>query len=304
MPEAKELVALRASLGLLRNGSGRAEAGTPVQTNRVRHASPAGTSATEVRKADAGAVPDRRSETPVRAAQPSRAEARLLALLDQPRRGTELPDLLGVTRERVRQLLVGLSKKDLIRSAELDRPTSVVARKNDLSLLLRHDQERVLSRFPESGATTLRKIAALVRIPAAGVGSIAGTLCEAGLIETAGMMEGAALYRLTKAGASHWQRSSTVCRAKAAPPVPLPFRSDRVHDVLRYIQTQGAANAKAITGALAVPYSSLNALMQYLKRRGMIRNASAAGRAAYVLTVDGERTLAAMQQCTGDSPPS
>src|SRR3954453_10010739 len=60
-------------------------------------------------------------------------EARLLACLDRPRRGAELAGLLGVTRQRIHQLVIKLSARGVIRCALQTYPTFVVAAANDPS---------------------------------------------------------------------------------------------------------------------------------------------------------------------------
>jgi DNA-binding MarR family transcriptional regulator len=236
---------------------------------------------------------------------PTASEARLLALLDRPRHGSSMPALLGVTRERVRQLLVRLLDKGLIRAADARQPTFLVALQGDPSPLLRQDQERVLSSLPQSALATLGKIAgaAGMRIPR--TAPILEALREAGLIEAVETLNHARLYRLTQAGASHWQRRPRRRRAAAPPPPPLPVRSARVCDVLRFMQAHQPTAGRDLAKALGLPHASLNALMQYLKRKGVIRNVSAAPREPYILTAYGREVLAELQvQMTTAAPAS
>jgi DNA-binding MarR family transcriptional regulator len=237
----------------------------------------------------------RRGRKPLSRSVATPSEARLLTMLDRPRRATELAKLLGVTRERVRQLIFRLLALDFIRSADPAAPTSVVARKDDPSLLLRMEQACVLSRFPDDEATTLSRIVGLVHIPRERLTIIAEALREAGLIETAGTAEQAELYRLTPAGRTHWQRSGDVRKADAPPPPPLPFRSDRVRSVLACLASKGPIRTRDIGLELGIRQPSMNALMQYLKRKNAVRTQSGVRRSPYELTADGRRLLVEMQ---------
>jgi DNA-binding MarR family transcriptional regulator len=233
---------------------------------------------------------------------PTPSESRLLALLDRPRRATELTLLLGLTRERVRQMIATLLEREFIRPGDPESPTSIVALKQDQSLLLRRDQARLLSRFPATEATTLSRIANLSRASRAQVATIADSLRVAGLIEPAGVASDRALYRLTPAGARHWQRSAMVIRADVPSP-PLAVRSDRVRCVLSDLNDHAPTRTRDIGLRLGIPQPSINALMQYLKRKHLIRSATDAGRAPYVLTAEGRDTLAAMLRKTSSRPP-
>ena len=227
---------------------------------------------------------------------PTPSEARLLALLDRPRHGSELGPLLGVTRERVRQLIASLLEHDVIRSGDPVHAVSVIARKDDPSLLLSMEQERLLNRFPDAEATRLSRIANLGHIPLGRIARIADALCAVELIETIGAAAGSALYRLTAAGAAHWQRSAGVIRAEPPPAPPLPVRSDRVHSVLADLESHGPTRTCDIGQRLGIAFQSLNALMQSLKRRRLVQNETGAWRAPYVLTDEGRKTLAALRR--------
>jgi DNA-binding IclR family transcriptional regulator len=240
----------------------------------------------------------KRGRPPETPSHPGPAASRLLALLDRPRRGEELRNLLGVTRQRVHQLVVTLLAFDLIRTADPDSPTFVVARKDDLSALLRPDQERVLSAFPEAIATTLSKIAQAVNMPRAKVVSIAASLRDTGLIERGGRAAFGDLHRLSAAGSVHWQRSLI---APQAEPPPLPFRSDRVLAVLSCLESQGPIRTRDVGLALGISRTSMNALMQYLKRRKAVRIHTDARNAPYELTPDGRAILAAMRSLPNDA---
>jgi DNA-binding IclR family transcriptional regulator len=235
----------------------------------------------------------KRGPKPSTAQMPGAGAIRLLALLDRPQRGTALMTMLGVTRQRVHQLTVALSAFGLIRLANPDFPTFVIARKDDPSILLRRDEERMLSAFPEVEATTLSRIMRVFEIPTAKLDGITKSLCRMGLIEKAGMATYGALFRLTPAGAVHWQRSLTAPQADAP---PLPFRSDRVQSVLSYLESHGPIRTRDVGLALGVGKATINALMQYLKRKNAVRLVSDAHFAPYELTAEGREILAAMER--------
>lgn len=244
----------------------------------------------------------KRGRPPVTRLAPGTAAERLLALLDRPRHGSELPALLGVTRQRVHQLVVALLALDLVRSGDSNSVTFAIALKDDPSILLPLDQERVLSAFPEAQATTLARVAAAIRRPSRQVATIAEMLRAAGLIRDAGTATSGELYRLTAAGAAHWQRSAMARRAKVTV-TPPPFRSTRVRDVLSHLASEGPTRTRDIGYRLGIPQISINALMQYLKRKKAVRTQprTDARYAPYELTPHGCEMLAAMTCQAGDS---
>jgi DNA-binding MarR family transcriptional regulator len=228
-----------------------------------------------------------------------RSATRLLALLERPRHGAELTTLLGVTRQRVHQLVVALSARGLIRLADPTHPTFALALKHDPTRLLPPGQERVLSAFPQTAATTLSKVTLAVKMTADKVATIADSLREAGLIEKTGMATFGDLYRLTAAGSVHWQRSTSARRADPPPP---PFRSDRVRTVLAYLESHGPTRTRDVGLGLGISQTSINALMQCLKRKNAVRTQTDARRAPYQLTPEGRDMLAAMQRQPGTPP--
>jgi DNA-binding MarR family transcriptional regulator len=242
--------------------------------------------------ASADAPPRKRGRKPGDATKPSPSAQRLLACLDRPRTSAELSALMNVTRQRIHQILVVLFALDLIRSADPEHPTGLVARKEDASVLLRRDQERVLSAFPQSGATTRSRLATAAGLRAAAIAAALEFLSREGLIETTGTTRSGDLYQLTPAGSAHWQRSATANRADLPPP---PFRSDRVRDVLTYLEEHGQRRTRDIAAELNIPPTSMNALMQYLKRRNAVGNRNDVRHSPYGLTADGRRMLAAMR---------
>jgi DNA-binding IclR family transcriptional regulator len=158
-------------------------------------------------------------------------------------------------------------------------------------VLLTYAQERVLSAFGEEKPTTLSRLAAVAHRSPAVMAQIADFLRDVGLIEQAGQATYGELWRLTPAGRSHWQRSPDVAEAEEP---PLMYRSGRIANVLAYLAEQGESRTVKVARALDIPLQSTNALMQYLKRRGIVRVQSDAFRSPYVLTNEGRELLAAM----------
>ena len=232
-----------------------------------------------------------RGRKPSRAVVPGSSAARLLTLLETPRHRADLPGLLGVTRERVRQLVVAQSTAGRIRGAGSQDPIFALALTGDPVVLLTYAQERVLSAFGEDKATTLSRLAMVAHRTPAVMAEIAAFLRDAGLIEATSRAAHGELWRLTPAGRSHWQRLADVPEAEEPPPM---FRSGRIANVLAYLAKQGESRTVEVARALDIPAQSMNGLMQYLKRRGVVRVRSDAFRSPYVLTDDGRDLLAAM----------
>ena len=92
--------------------------------------------------------PDR----PRRTQEPGPSSQRLLDLLDRPMTGSVIAEKLGVTRQRVRQLIVRLHALGRIAFGDPDDPFWIVMRAEDKSLILSYDEERVLSAAAISGA--------------------------------------------------------------------------------------------------------------------------------------------------------
>ena len=88
--------------------------------------------------------------------RPGTSSDRLIALLDHPRRGTELAKELGISSQRVHQLVIRLVALGFLRVGDERHPLHIVCRAEDHSVLLRITQERVLSSLSQGGATTVR----------------------------------------------------------------------------------------------------------------------------------------------------
>ena len=97
-----------------------------------------------------------------------------------------------------------------------------------------------------------------------------------------------ALYRLTAHGKDHFQRDET---ARAIDPGPLEVRSDRVYSVLSCLAEHRQMRTRDLGELLDVPRHSMNALMQYLKRKGLVEKTGDAMFAPYMLAQKGQEVL-------------
>ncbi len=219
------------------------------------------------------------------------AAERLLDALDRPMRGSDLVERLGVTPQRVHQLIVRLHAQDRVRLGDRGKILHIIARSDDPSLLLTHGEERILSALPDEAATTVPRLAAGARMLSARAKNAVDHLYEKGLVEEAGSSRGRTLYRLAAEGRTHLQRRASVRRAE---PAPLKVKSDRVRNVLSYLAERDETRIKEVRDALGISQSSMNALMQYLKRKGLVRKLSHELSAPYELTGEGRDILREM----------
>jgi DNA-binding IclR family transcriptional regulator len=217
--------------------------------------------------------------------------ARLLAAVDRPRRERDLARELGISRQMAHQNIVRLLALGLLRSADPDRPTQLVALATDTTLLLRIGEERVLSAFPDGAYTTARNLASRLRQPVEAVRAVLDTLKAQGLAaEAPGGTDGR--VALTAAGAAQFQRDASARRAE---PWTLPVKSDRVQAVLERL-AEAPARTVDIGRELGIERHTVNALMQYLKRRGLARKAGDDLFAPHEITDTGRRVAAEMSR--------
>jgi hypothetical protein len=99
------------------------------------------------------------------------------------------------------------------------------------------------------------------------------------------------IYRITGAGLKHPQYARS---ARCAQALRLPVESDRIRNVLSIIMNSGEVRIKDVTNALSLPPRSMNALMQYLKRRHLVKKSGRAPNSPYSLTAEGLAALAEM----------
>ena len=227
------------------------------------------------------------------------AAERLLNTLDRPMRGVELVERLGVTPQRVHQIIVRLHGQGRVRLGDRGNILHIVARSDDPSLLLTQDEERILSALPDDAATTVPRLAAGAHMPSARATNAVDHVYEKGLVEEAGSSRGYTLYRLAAEGRAHIQRRASAQRAE---PAPLKVKSDRVRSVLSYLAERGEARIKDVRDALGIPPTSMNSLMQYLKRMGLVKKISCELSAPYELTTEGRDILREMFRRDQEQP--
>ena len=226
-----------------------------------------------------------RLEEPV---SPGSTAARLIARLARPHSGSELAEHLGVSPQRVHQLLVKLYAHGLVRLGDLGNVQLIAARHDDPCPLLATDAQRVFNAMPSDAATTAGKLASATRLPANRVTAALTQLSEARLIAGTSKPAQTTLYRLTPDGMQHPQRREG--SAKPAQPVSLPVKSDRVYRVLSLIADQGSIRIRDARDHLNIEHQSLNALMQYLKRKGLVVKTDTGLTAPYQLSAAGSET--------------
>jgi len=219
------------------------------------------------------------------------SDERLLGLLVHPMRGDELARQLNLSRQRIHQLVVKLLALGRIRVGDPDRVTFIIARQDDSSLLLSSSEERVLSSLSQTDVTPASYVATDLRMPLRRVLDRLSRLVDHGLVREAGRSWAGAQYSLTEAGATHPQ-----CRPDAtkARPAPLPVRSDRVREVLSHLADHGPARIRDLRDQLHISHSSINGLVQYLKRKGLIQKIADHHEAPFELTTTGWETHGAM----------
>jgi Mn-dependent DtxR family transcriptional regulator len=284
--ETKPSVAIAAKLDLTRTATALgllARLGLAKQNQAKRwHATARG----KVRRYNA--VPDR-----VRRGRdvPGSGGLRLLAALDRPMRGSEIAEKLGITHQRVRQLIIKLHAQGYVRLGDRENIFWMVMRAGDKTRLLSRDEERVLSAIPREYVTDITKIRLATCMPAKKVMSIIEKLNIGKLVETSNGLRGEQVYRITTAGSNHPQRAGSARRARE---LRLPVESDRIHNVLSTISDSSALRIKNLSEMLQIPHQSTNALMQYLKRKHLVEKIGQDLHAPYALTEMGRAALVEM----------
>ena len=233
-------------------------------------------------------VPDRLRKN---SGTPGPGGRRLLELLDRPMRGSEIVERLGVTHQRVRQLVIKLHAQGLVTFGDPENPFWFIRRAGDRSPLLSCSEERVLSAVPREYLTNVIKIKLAAHIPESEVQKILERLIASRFVEEIEGLRGDRVYRLTDSGNNHPQRNPSA-RSAAAP--CLPVESDRVYKVLSTILDSGAIRIRDVKNRLKIPRESINALMQYLKRKRLVKKTGQEFDAPYSLTDQGRAALAEM----------
>ena len=216
---------------------------------------------------------------------------RLLNLLDRPMRGNQIAEKLGVSHQRVRQLVIKLHAQGYVSFGDEENPFWIIRRTDDRTTLLSRAEEHVLSIIPREYMTNIIKIRLAARMPENKIRKILEGLIASRFVEEFEGLQGNRVYRLTDAGNNHPQRDLSARRA-AEP--RLPVESDRVRKVLSTILDSGALRIRDVTDTLRIPRQSTNALMQYLKRKHLVEKISSEFEAPYSLTDEGRAALAEM----------
>jgi len=220
--------------------------------------------------------------------QPSPSGRRLIDLLDRPMHGSALMRKAGLSTERFRQVLVSLHARGLIVFADPDHPSWLIKRPDDKTPILSREAERVLSALPAEHVTDASRLGIAARVSEDEAERILANLVAAGLAEALRGSWGGRLFRIAAAGLSHPQY---VAPRRAAPAPPLPVRSERVRTVLKTIADAGALRTREIKILTKIPQNSINALMQYLKRRRLVEKAGPEFDAPFLLTEQGRAIL-------------
>jgi Mn-dependent DtxR family transcriptional regulator len=217
------------------------------------------------------------------------AAARLFQILDRPMRGRELARTLGVTRQRVHQIVVRELASGRLRCGDRLSPLLIVARADDRSLLLDSAEEQALSALSENEVATVRRMASRIRVPQARMTFLAEALRTKGLFDYDWDPRGQPGWRLTEAGITHVQRRA---RHLVAAEPRSPVRSDRVRRVLGHLAEHGPSRTRDVAVAVGVGFQSMNALIQQLKRRGMVCKAGGDQLSPHDITEFGHSVLA------------
>ncbi len=121
-------------------------------------------------------------------------------------RGSVIAEKLGVTRQRVRQLIVRLHAQGRIAFGDPDGPFWIVMRVEDKSVVvLSHDEERALSALSGERAADAARIRAAVRLPGSKVEQILARLIGGGVAEGFEGLRGLSVFRVTATGLEHPQ---------------------------------------------------------------------------------------------------
>jgi predicted transcriptional regulator len=198
---------------------------------------------------------------------------------------------LDITLQRVHQLVVKLHAQGFVKFGDPERILDVVSHIQDKTVLLSHDEARVLSAIPDAYATNATKIRLAVLLPAKSVQQILYRLVARHFVVERDGFADRAIYQITAAGLKHPQRHPD---ARLAHGPRLPVESDRVRAVLSAIRDAQSLRIRDLKNALEIPHASINALMQYLKRKALVQKTSQEQTAPYSLTEKGLDALTEM----------
>jgi hypothetical protein len=159
------------------------------------------------------------------------------------------------------------------------------------------EPRRFASTFPDEAATTTGNLARRLRLGTTAIDQSIEVLLSHGLVEKSSEDLNRAHFKLTRAGAEHFQRDPSAPRAE---PPNLPVWSDRVRSVLDYRAANGPTRTVRVGEELDIGHKSINALMQYLRRRGLIRKAGASHIGPHELTCEVRRARDDMRRRGAD----
>src|SRR6266850_2349042 len=125
---------------------------------------------------------------------PGPGALRLLQLLDRPMRGGEIAEKLGLSHQRVRQLVIKLHAQGRVSFGNPEKPFWIVMRAGDKTPLLSRDEERVLSAIPREYATNATKIRLATRMPENKVEQILERLIVSRFVEAFEGLQGNRVY--------------------------------------------------------------------------------------------------------------
>lgn len=216
------------------------------------------------------------------------AEQRFLDALSQPSTILELASNLGVTRQRVHQLAERMLKKSLIKKSDRYAGNTVVARRDDSTVLLSNVQARALSALSVDTRSLTSSVGTVLELDEFESNLILLELKFLHLVNKVEHFSGRDAWMLTEKGRYHIQRLETGKKATLA---PIGIKSERSINVLSLLSNQGPTRGKDISATLNLDKTSMNAFMQYLKRRGWIRKTGDAQLDPYELTDVGIQVL-------------
>ncbi len=225
--------------------------------------------------------------------EPSPNGRRLLELLERPTEGRSIAKKLGISRQGALHIMRRLCAQGYVKFGDPEDPSWWVMRAEDETPLLTREEERVLSAIPGAYSTNALKIRRRTLLAEDRIEAALERLVGSGFVEAVGEFNGAALFRATAAGLGHPQNRPDI---RDAEPPRLPVYSDRVRAVLSAIENADALRIRDVRDIMRLPHKSTNALMQYLKSKGLIKKTGEFFDDPYVLTVMGRFTLAEMAQ--------
>ena len=216
----------------------------------------------------------------------------MLELLARPIEGRTVAKTLGLSRQGAAHVLRRLHRQGHVKFADPENPSWWVLRADDDTPLLTWEHERILSALPAAYATDAVQIKRRTTISKDKIEAALQHLVSVGLAEAVGEFNSAALFRATTEGVNHRQNRPDIGVAERP---HMPVYSKRVQGMLSAINDGGALRVKDVKTALGWTFPATNALIQYLKRRGLIEKSDDAFEAPYVLTAMGSLTLAEMK---------